>query len=138
MDEIALLDSDTRGDFTYYDASSVRFFAVNTNYNAFESLETEFVTFFDFLSDTNSVAGANIDYVAVRDRTDDARPIYVMANARLPHIFKKEDQYEIVAEFKGSALKGVEYEPIFPYFASSFLMNGICVSLSLAFPGSTS
>ena len=28
--------------------------------------------------------------------------------------------------------------PIFPYLASSFLINGICVSLSLAFPGSTS
>ena len=62
-------------------------------------------------------AGANIDYVAVRDVTDDTRPVYVMAKARLPHIFKKEEQYEVVAEFKGSALKGVEYEPIFPYFA---------------------
>ena len=62
-------------------------------------------------------AGANIDYVAVRDLTDDARPIYVMAKARLTHIFKKEEQYEVVAEFKGRALKGVEYEPMFPYFA---------------------
>lgn len=63
-------------------------------------------------------AGANIDYVAVRDVTDDARPVYVMAKARLPHVFKKEEQYETVAEFKGSALGGVEYEPIFPYFAA--------------------
>ena len=62
-------------------------------------------------------AGASIDYVAVRDLTDDARPIYVMAKARLPHIIKKEEQYEIVAEFKGGALKGVQYEPMFPYFA---------------------
>ena len=62
-------------------------------------------------------AGASIDYVAVRDLTDDARPIYVMAKARLPHIFKKPEQYEVVAEFKGSALKGVQYEPMFPYFA---------------------
>ena len=62
-------------------------------------------------------AGASIDYVAVRDLTDDARPVYVMAKARLSAIFKKEDQYETVAEFKGSALKGVEYEPIFPYYA---------------------
>lgn len=62
-------------------------------------------------------AGASIDYVAVRDVTDEARPIYVMAKARLPHIFKKEDQYELVAEFKGTELKGTEYEPIFPYFA---------------------
>ena len=62
-------------------------------------------------------AGASIDYVAVRDVTDDKRPIYVMAKARLPHIFKKEEQYELVAEFKGTELKGTEYEPIFPYFA---------------------
>ena len=62
-------------------------------------------------------AGADIDYVAVRDLTDAERPIYVMAKARLSTIFKKAEQYEIVAEFKGSALKGWEYEPMFPYFA---------------------
>ncbi|MBQ6009327.1 MAG: isoleucine--tRNA ligase [Kiritimatiellae bacterium] len=62
-------------------------------------------------------AGANIDYVAVRDLTDAERPIYVMAKARLPHIFKKPEQYELVWEGKGDALKGSEYEPMFPYFA---------------------
>ena len=62
-------------------------------------------------------AGADIDYVAVRDLTDETRPIYVMAKARLATIFKKEEQYEIVAEFKGVSLKGWRYEPIFPYFA---------------------
>ncbi len=62
-------------------------------------------------------AGASIDYVAVRDLTDDAKPVYIMAKARLPHIFKKPEQYELVAEFKGSDLKGTSYEPIFPYFA---------------------
>jgi isoleucyl-tRNA synthetase len=62
-------------------------------------------------------AGASIDYVAVRDVTDGEKPVYIMAKARLPHIFRKEEQYETVAEFTGDALKGVEYEPIFPYFA---------------------
>jgi len=62
-------------------------------------------------------AGADIDYVAVRDLTDDTKPVYVMAKARLATIFKKEEQYEVVSEFKGSALKGWRYEPIFPYFA---------------------
>ena len=61
--------------------------------------------------------GADIDYVAVRDLTDDARPVYIMAKARLQAIFKKPEQYETVACFKGTELKGVEYEPIFPYFA---------------------
>ncbi len=62
-------------------------------------------------------AGAKIDYVAVRDVTDAARPVYVMAKARLPFIFKKEEQYELVWEGKGDALKGSAYEPLFPYFA---------------------
>ena len=62
-------------------------------------------------------AGASIDYVAVRDVTDDARPVYILAKARLESVFKKPDQYEVVAEFKGEKLKGATYEPIFPYFA---------------------
>ena len=62
-------------------------------------------------------AGAKIDYVAVRDVTDDKKPIYIMAKARLPHIFKKEEQYELVAEFKGTELKGTEDEPVCPSFA---------------------
>ncbi|MBO7683996.1 MAG: isoleucine--tRNA ligase [Kiritimatiellae bacterium] len=62
-------------------------------------------------------AGAGIDYAAVRDLTDDARPIYVMAKARLSAIFRKSEQYETVAEFKGSEMKGWRYEPIFPHFA---------------------
>ena len=61
--------------------------------------------------------GAKIDYVAVRDLTDDKRPVYVMAKARLPAIFKKPEQYELVWEGKGDALKDSEYEPLFPYFA---------------------
>ena len=61
--------------------------------------------------------GASIDYVVVRDLTDDARPMYVMAKARLPHVFKNPEQCEVVRELKGSELKGWEYEPIFPYFA---------------------
>ncbi|MBR3222085.1 MAG: isoleucine--tRNA ligase [Kiritimatiellae bacterium] len=72
-------------------------------------------------------AGAGIDYVAVRDLTDDARPIYVMAKARLSTIFKNPAKaektgtdratFEVVTEFKGSELKGWRYEPMFPYFA---------------------
>ena len=62
-------------------------------------------------------AGAKIDYVVVRDLTDDARPCYVMAEARLSTLFKKPEQYELVAKCKGSDLKGWTYEPIFPYFA---------------------
>ena len=62
-------------------------------------------------------AGADIDYVMVRDLTDELRPCYVMAEARLPVYFKKPEQYEIVEKFKGDYLKGWEYEPLFGYFA---------------------
>ncbi len=62
-------------------------------------------------------AGASIDYVVVRDLTDEKRPCYVMAEARLPTIFRKPEQYELVAKMKGSNLRDWEYEPLFPYFA---------------------
>ena len=62
-------------------------------------------------------AGANIDYVAVRELTDDERSVYNMAKARLETIFKKKESYELVASFKGEALKGWSYEPMFSYFA---------------------
>ncbi len=61
-------------------------------------------------------AGADIDYVIVRDLTDDAKPCYVLAQARLGYVFKKEEQYEIVARLKGADLKDWSYEPMFPYF----------------------
>ncbi|MBO7308258.1 MAG: isoleucine--tRNA ligase [Kiritimatiellae bacterium] len=73
-------------------------------------------------------AGAAIDYVAVRDLTDEAKSVYIMAKARLEHIFKKEGDREIIAEFKGSELKGVEYEPIFPYFADKKAEGAFCVT----------
>ena len=62
-------------------------------------------------------AGAAVDYVVVRDLTDDARPCYVMAEARLSSIFRKEGTFEVVSKMKGSSLKGWKYEPLFPYFA---------------------
>ena len=62
-------------------------------------------------------AGASLDYCAVRDLTDPERPCYVMAKAKVPTLFRKPEEFEIVGEFKGSALKGWRYEPLFPYFA---------------------
>jgi len=62
-------------------------------------------------------AGADVDYCVVRDLTDDKKACYIMAKARVSTLFKKEEQFEIVAEMKGSALKGWTYEPLFPYYA---------------------
>ncbi len=36
--------------------------------------------------------------------------------ARLPSLYKSEDNYEILDRFKGKSLEGKGYEPIFPYF----------------------
>ena len=62
-------------------------------------------------------AGADIDYSVIRDLTDPEKVCYVMADARIKTLFKKAEDYEIVASFKGEKLKGWTYEPIFPYFA---------------------
>ncbi len=59
-------------------------------------------------------AGPSIDYVAVKDKADGA--VYILAEARLSAVFKKAESYDIVDTFKGSALLGLRYEPIFPYY----------------------
>ena len=58
-------------------------------------------------------AGPDLDYVAVRDAKE--KVIYVLAAARLEAIYKKKEDYEVVAQFKGSELAGWKYEPMFPY-----------------------
>ncbi len=60
-------------------------------------------------------AGPEIDYVVVRDVTDNVT--FVMAEARVAAYYKKPEEYQILATMKGSALAGWTYEPIFPYFA---------------------
>ncbi len=59
-------------------------------------------------------AGADIDYVAVRDA--ESGEVYVLAEARLSAYYKKETEYEILKKFKGSDLEGLTYEPLFNYF----------------------
>ncbi|MDD3694483.1 MAG: isoleucine--tRNA ligase [Lentisphaeria bacterium] len=59
--------------------------------------------------------GPDIDYCLVRDA--DSQAAYLLAKARLEAYYKEESQYELLAEFKGSELVGLKYEPIFDYFA---------------------
>jgi len=59
-------------------------------------------------------AGADIDYVAVRDAG--SGEVYVLAEARLSAYYKKEGEYEILKKFKGRDLEGLTYEPLFNYF----------------------
>ena len=57
--------------------------------------------------------GPDIDYVKVKDGDE----YYYLAKARLGAYYKKDAMPEIVAEMKGADLKGMQYEPLFPYFA---------------------
>jgi isoleucyl-tRNA synthetase len=58
--------------------------------------------------------GPEIEYVKVADR--DER--YILARERLEAYYRKPDEYTIEAEYRGKELAGVQYEPMFPYFAS--------------------
>lgn len=57
--------------------------------------------------------GPDIKYVKVKDGDEH----YILAEERLSAYYKDSEDYEVAAEYKGSDLKGVEYEPLFPYFA---------------------
>ncbi|MDR0303225.1 MAG: isoleucine--tRNA ligase [Chitinispirillales bacterium] len=57
-------------------------------------------------------AGPDIDYVKVKDGEE----CFILAKARLGAYYKKESDYEIVAQYKGGDLVGLKYEPMFDYF----------------------
>jgi isoleucyl-tRNA synthetase len=60
--------------------------------------------------------GPDIDYVLIEDL-----PIphdhYILGEARLSAYYKNESEYKIIWRKKGAELKGIEYEPLFPYFS---------------------
>ncbi len=63
--------------------------------------------------------GPDIDYVLVEDGAER----YILAESRL-HAYYKEGQLpEILWRKKGSELAGIEYEPLFPYFAELAAQN---------------
>ncbi|KAF7270201.1 hypothetical protein GWI33_016811 [Rhynchophorus ferrugineus] len=57
----------------------------------------------------------NLDYARLKQLS--TGNIYIMMEARIESIFQSED-YEILKKFKGIELKGLKYEPVFPYFKS--------------------
>lgn len=57
--------------------------------------------------------GPDIVYVKVKDGQD----CYILAEERLPAYYKEDSEYQIQWRKKGSDLVGMEYEPLFPYFA---------------------
>ncbi|MDR1786827.1 MAG: isoleucine--tRNA ligase [Treponema sp.] len=75
--------------------------------------------------------GPDIDYVMVEDTAPskpDSSPksqvpspktCYILAESRLGAYFKNASDYTILRRFKGADLAGLEYEPLFPYFADA-------------------
>jgi isoleucyl-tRNA synthetase len=58
-------------------------------------------------------AGPEIDYVKIKDGED----FFILAESRLSAYYKKAEDYEILWRKKGKELKGMSYQPLFPYFA---------------------
>lgn len=59
--------------------------------------------------------GPEIDYVKLLDKA--SGDYYIMAKARVSSYYKTEGEREIIYEKKGKDFLGIEYEPLFPYFA---------------------
>jgi isoleucyl-tRNA synthetase len=57
--------------------------------------------------------GPDIDYVKVRD----GKECYILAESRLGAYYKETERPKILWRKKGAELVGIEYEPLFPYFA---------------------
>jgi isoleucyl-tRNA synthetase len=54
------------------------------------------------------------DYVKIKEVSSGT--MFIMMEARLASMYKKEEEYEILEKFKGVSLKNKKYKPIFPYF----------------------
>ncbi len=67
-------------------------------------------------SNVAAAVGPNIDYLIVKDKSDNNQ--YILAEARLGAYYRNENEYEIVKKLKGGDLVDLKYEPIFPYFAN--------------------
>ncbi|NMA41935.1 MAG: isoleucine--tRNA ligase [Oligosphaeraceae bacterium] len=65
-------------------------------------------------SNLAACVGPDIDYCLVQD--GDSQVAYLMAKARLDAYYKEKSEYKLLAEFKGSELADLKYEPIFDYF----------------------
>jgi isoleucyl-tRNA synthetase len=79
--------------------------------------------------------GPGIDYVLIEDLTSSNSSsliphslipdpqFYILAESRLPAYYKSEAEYKIIWKKKGSELAGIQYEPLFPYFAAAAEQN---------------
>ncbi|GHV85294.1 isoleucine--tRNA ligase [Spirochaetia bacterium] len=63
--------------------------------------------------------GPDIDYVLIRDGTDR----YIIAESRLAAYYKNPEDYVVLWKKKGADILGLQYEPLFPYFAEAAEQN---------------
>ena len=56
----------------------------------------------------------DLQYVRVKDKS--SGKIYILMEARLISLFKTEEEYEVLAKYKGIDLKDKGYKPLFNYF----------------------
>lgn len=61
------------------------------------------------------MVGPDVDYVKIKDNT--THKFYILAEKTLAKNYKNEELYTILATFKGRALEGKRYQPLFNYFA---------------------
>jgi len=61
------------------------------------------------------VVNPEIDYVKILVK--ETGKLYIMAEKRVPDLFKTADLYVVKEKYKGKDLKGKRYVPLFPYFA---------------------
>ena len=57
----------------------------------------------------------DLQYVRVKELS--SGKIYILMEARLISLFKTEEEYEVLAKYKGIDLKDKGYKPLFDYFA---------------------
>lgn len=59
------------------------------------------------------VLGPEIEYAKIKDGDE----YYILGTSSISSYYKNEEDYEIVETYRGKDLVGIEYEPLFPYFA---------------------
>lgn len=57
----------------------------------------------------------DLEYVTVQDKSTQKK--YIIMEERLCELYKNTEAYEILDRFKGEALRGKTYQPLFPYFS---------------------
>ncbi|XP_069101274.1 LOW QUALITY PROTEIN: isoleucine--tRNA ligase, cytoplasmic-like [Argopecten irradians] len=65
-------------------------------------------------SNISLCVNANMDYIKVKDSA--TNNIYILMEARLQALYKSEEEYTVLEKFKGKAIVGKKYQPLFNYF----------------------